>query len=85
MFKTCAKELTKWRERLATKRENKKAATARACQADNMKPCAPWWQRPSVVLCSDLGPDEHFPCGSDVNTRSMMLASTKPKGDWEVT
>lgn len=41
MFKTCAKELTKWRERLATKRENKKAATARACQADNMKPCAP--------------------------------------------
>lgn len=38
MFKTCAKELTKWRERLATKRENKKAATARACQADNMKP-----------------------------------------------
>lgn len=41
MFKTYAKELTKWRERLATKRENKKAATARACQADNMKPCAP--------------------------------------------
>lgn len=41
MFKTCAKELTKWRERLATRRENKKAATARACQADNMKPCAP--------------------------------------------
>lgn len=41
VFKTCAKELTKCRERLATIQENKKAATARACQADNIKPCAP--------------------------------------------
>lgn len=61
-----------------------KCVTAWGCQADHLKPCVSWWQRPPIVLGFDLGPDECFPCGADVDTRSPMLSRTKHNRDSEV-
>lgn len=63
---------------------NSKCVTAWGCQADHLKPCVWWWQRPPIVLGFDLGPDECSPHGADVDTRSAMSARAKHSRDSEV-
>lgn len=74
----------KYSESDVTRLFNSKCVTAWGCQADHLKPCVWWWQRPPIVLGFDLGPDERFPCGADVNTRSAMSARAKHSRDSEV-